>query len=270
MRVKTLRVAHVLRTHYYRFPVDLASVTKGIGSHAMRTAIRPPTDADLIFVLPRRELARFEALAVANRQSYVLQEVKGVLLDTFPSTDIKGDGPAVVVDFASLKVEVVPAFKEGVNYFVPSTQDGGRWKLEMPNAEIVQLAAADARAKGKVRDLIRLMKAWRRYREVPIRSVPLRLAAIEFLRSWPLATTGDYRHYGLLVQDFLEYLIPFRGGTAMMPGTGELLNIGDDWSPEASRALKLAQRAVFFSRSAPAVTPPYWSDIFGPEFAASP
>ena len=37
--------------------------------------------------------------------------MKGVLLSRFPNSDVKGDGPVVVVDFVSFKVEVVPAFK---------------------------------------------------------------------------------------------------------------------------------------------------------------
>ena len=46
-----------------------------------------------------------------NKQSQLLQEIKGALEKSFPNTAIKGDGPVVKIPFTSYNVELVPAFE---------------------------------------------------------------------------------------------------------------------------------------------------------------
>lgn len=80
-----------------------------IGSWGKGTAIRPPRDIDLYFLLPVNVHQRFQVY-FGNRQSALLQEVKDVLKDTYPDTDMRGDGQVVTVGFNSFDVEVAPAF----------------------------------------------------------------------------------------------------------------------------------------------------------------
>ena len=65
---------------------------------------------DLYFLLPPHVYGRFQG-HLWNRQSALLQEVKNVLSDTYPNTDMSGDGQAVLVRFETYNVEVVPAFE---------------------------------------------------------------------------------------------------------------------------------------------------------------
>jgi hypothetical protein len=50
------------------------------------------------------------AMQIWNRQSALLQEVKGVLAETYPDTDMSGDGQVVLVRIGTYNVEVVSAF----------------------------------------------------------------------------------------------------------------------------------------------------------------
>ena len=60
-----------------------------IGSWGKNTAIRPPRDVDLYFLLPVEVYRRFE-VHLWNRQSALLQEVKGILAAKYPVTDMSG------------------------------------------------------------------------------------------------------------------------------------------------------------------------------------
>jgi hypothetical protein len=59
-------------------------------------------------------------------QSALLQEVKSVLTETYPNSDMSGDGQVVVVRFGTYNVEVVPAFAlTNGRYWICHTNDGG-------------------------------------------------------------------------------------------------------------------------------------------------
>jgi hypothetical protein len=60
-----------------------------IGSWAKDTCIRPPRDVDMYYVLPYSVYQRFQAYAPgANKQSALLQEVKGKILASYPTSSI--------------------------------------------------------------------------------------------------------------------------------------------------------------------------------------
>ena len=62
-----------------------------VGSWGKSTEIRPPRDIDVMFVLPFEVYQRFEQRP-GNKQSQLLQEVKGVLARNYPATEMRGDG----------------------------------------------------------------------------------------------------------------------------------------------------------------------------------
>jgi tRNA nucleotidyltransferase (CCA-adding enzyme) len=107
-----------------------------IGSWGKNTAGRPPRDVDLYFVLPAEVYHRFQR-HVWNRQSALLREVKSVIAETYPDTDMSGDGQIVLVRFESYNVEVVPAFPlMNGHYWICDTSNGGRYKETNPWAEV--------------------------------------------------------------------------------------------------------------------------------------
>ena len=68
-----------------------------VGSYGRGTAINT-SDLDVLIQLPDSEYERFSSM-YGNGQSRLLQAVKNAILDTYPNTDIKGDGQVVVVSF---------------------------------------------------------------------------------------------------------------------------------------------------------------------------
>ena len=94
---------------------------------------------------------RFEG-RTGNRQSQLLQEVKGVLATTFTTTSLKGDGPVVKVPFTSYNVELIPAFSlTNGQYWVCMTDSGGYYKNADYDAESRRVKASNDSTKSNTR-----------------------------------------------------------------------------------------------------------------------
>jgi len=91
--------AAALRNHYYSASETDSHLTV-IGSTMKNTTITPIADGDGVFRMPAGTYGRFQAY-LGNGQSALLQEVRGVLANRYPLTQIRGDGPVVVVSFLS-------------------------------------------------------------------------------------------------------------------------------------------------------------------------
>ena len=91
------------------------------GSYGRNTAIFT-SDIDLICILPPSVYSRFDRYTY-NGQSALLQEVKNVLSDRYPRTEMSGDGQVVCVDFSDgISFEIVPSFRlENGMYCYPDT-----------------------------------------------------------------------------------------------------------------------------------------------------
>lgn len=163
---KRAGVVNCLNQHYYGSPSDTQN-SFFIGSWGKNTAVRPPRDVDLYFVLPVEVYHRFQNYA-GNHQSALLQEVKGVLSRKYYNTDMRGDGQVVLVRFDSYAVELVPAFLlQNGHYWICDTNDGGSYKETNPSTEAHRIDAIDAANNRNLRPLIRMLKAWQSNSSVP-------------------------------------------------------------------------------------------------------
>jgi tRNA nucleotidyltransferase (CCA-adding enzyme) len=156
-RTKHAGVRSTLNAHYYGTSSQYANSLL-VGSWGKSTAIRPPRDVDVMFVLPFSVYERFQKVT-GNKQSQLLQEVKGVLQRTYTSTTMRADGQIIIVPFASYAVEVVPAFLlQSGQYYICDTNGGGSYKTVDPVAEEKAVTALDTKTNGNARNLIRMMK----------------------------------------------------------------------------------------------------------------
>lgn len=259
--IKQTGVRATLNRHYYNLESETANsmLTGAWGKHLR---VRPPRDVDILFVLPWDVYYRFEQRA-GNKQSQLLQEVKSVLGAEYTESDIGGDGQVVVVRFASMPVEVVPAFElSDGQFWICDTNYGGTYRTTDPRAEIADLDASDQANGGVTRNLIRMMKQWQRHCAVPLKSYILERLAVELLRTWPYERS--YFWYDWLVRDFLAYLTSRISGGIIMPGTGEWIGLGEAWASHARIAYAAALRACDYERDNENVLAGYeWQTIFG-------
>jgi len=257
--------AGVLKTLYRHYYPDIHENGYDLlaGSWGKDLRTRPPRDIDVYFCLPVEIYFRFE-LRTGNRQSQLLQEVKGIIAKTYPTTNIKGDGPVVVVGFNRMSVEVVPSFLLANGQFrILISNDGGSYKNADPDAELQQLSAADNFCSGNLRPMIQMAKAWQSHCSVPLKSFYLELLMTEFLVNYSYREYG-YFWYDWFFRDFLHYLMSKTNGTVTVPGTGEVIEIGDAWRSKAITAAGLSLSACEYEyKDLEASAGLDWQRIFG-------
>ncbi|TGQ27739.1 MULTISPECIES: nucleotidyltransferase [unclassified Mesorhizobium] len=231
------------------------------GSWGKGTNTRPPRDIDLFYVLPIEVFHRFQN-AQNNRQSQLLQEVRGVLSTPYPQTNIRGDGQVVVVGFNTIAVEVVPSFQiEGGRYFICDTHNGGSYKSANPHAEIVNIEAGDVGSARNLRSVIRILKKWKHENNVPLKSYLLEALATEFMAQCQRRSNG-YFYYDWIMRDFFTWLVGRANGYLWVPD--EIVALGDDWKSRAENARDRAVRAcVHEQQNQIANAGDEWQKIFG-------
>jgi len=237
-----------------------------VGSWGKSTTTRPPRDIDVYFLLPAAVYLRYQNYAY-NRQSALLQEVKNQLLLTYTKTDMSGDGQVVVVNFGSYSVEVVPAFALTTQgrYWICDTHNGGSYKETAPWSEMNQLDSADKANAGNLRPLIRMLKAWQAYCSVPIKSFHLELLAAEFIAqsSWRLKS---WFYFDWIIRDFFYFLYHRANGVVFVPGTFEIMSLGNQWQSLAESAYRRAIKACSHEYDNRVVDAgDEWQKIFGPD-----
>jgi hypothetical protein len=135
-----------------------------VGSYGRGTAI-DTSDIDILIELPRDVYNQYDAHK-GNGQSRLLQAVKNAILETFPHSDVRGDGQVVVVNFTDgIKFEILPTFKI-LDYFgrwtgkydYPDSNMGGNWLSTNPKAEQDAMVQKNRESNGLLYDTCRHMR----------------------------------------------------------------------------------------------------------------
>jgi hypothetical protein len=264
------RVRDVLKKHYYSSgwtgPTSIL-----IGSYGKGTACRPPTDVDILFIMPSNLFEKYNR-PYTNNQSQLLQDVKDVLKVTYPSTTMRADGQVVVVSFSgSFTVEVIPVFRSNNpdTYYTPDTHNGGSWKTTNPAAEKNNITTCNAISAGKATHMIKMSKVWRHVCNVPIKSLAVELVCVEFVKQWEYRDKST-TYYDWMVRDFFPFILARKGGVLAIPGINEYCYIGDAWESRANTALDNAKSACGYEAlegdSNNTNANNYWKKTFGDFF----
>ena len=112
---------------------------------------------------------------LSQHSSYSLQLIRQALTNRFPYTDVSVRTPAVAIFFGGGEevTEVVPAnFLKSTDsyggYEIPDGNDG--WTKSSPEKHKGWIKQLDDKLGKKVKPLIRFIKAWRYYQNVPLTS----------------------------------------------------------------------------------------------------
>ena len=145
------------------------------GSFGNGTNVSGYSDVDYFAVIPTANLKA--------DSSVTLSQIASALRERFPTTpNIRANGPAVQVPFGldgAEHTEIVPVdatgiTKLGYRQFDMPDENGG-WMFSAPESHNAYVEHHDDRLQGRLRQLIRLVKAWRSLRNAPIRSFYLEM-----------------------------------------------------------------------------------------------
>lgn len=249
-----------------------------VGSYGKNTAIRPPSDLDIMLVLPKSIYERYSIwaylLTTRNAQSEFLQEVKRKIEEHFPATELKADRQVIAVKYASsFSAEIIPCFHipDSTKYKIADTKDGGNWTEVNPDKEAKSLSESNAATTGNTVRLIKMIKCWKKNCNVPLKSFHLEILAQEFLANYKDSTCSP-SGLDLLVKDFFRWLYNkgvtlFFDPSIIHPGTGEEINIGKVWQSKVDSALDAALAAISQEQKGnSSLANSEWQKIFGKDF----
>lgn len=154
-----------------------------VGSVGRLTAIAKTSDYDVLYVLPGEVFTRFDNYA-NNGQSALLQEIKEAIQETYPSTQMRGDGQVVDVTFNDGVVEVVPAFEQSDGSFTyPDSNDGGKWKTTKPIQEIAAAISAKDGSLDIYSYLCYLARKWKNHTGFAFKGLLIDTLVLDYLNS---------------------------------------------------------------------------------------
>ena len=148
------------------------------GSFGNGTSISGYSDVDYMASIPSETLK-------ANSTTS-LTELRNALAARFPNTGVRSACPAVVVPFGpdwKETTEVTPAdcvatSGDYVVYNIPDC-DGG-WMKSSPDAHNSYVRGIDKSLSNKVKPLVRFIKAWKYFRDVPVSSFYIELRVAKY------------------------------------------------------------------------------------------
>jgi len=267
---KAERIAKSLFAKYYTDLNFSTSCYVKIGSYGKGTAVRPPSDLDMLFLLPLDVYTRIDVLT-GNKQSQLLQEIRRTLVITFPNTEVSADGPAIVAPFQTYNVDIVPAFRFTTGdlagqYLIADTRDGGRWRLSNPVAEYNWLQQTDAASAGKATHLVKVLKAWKRECNVEIKSVCLEILAGVFVAQWQYRDKTIF-YYDWMIRDFFAFMLQHVNGWVRPAGIAKQIPLGNCWESKCRTAYSRALKACDYEYVGKGFdASEQWQKIFGSQF----
>lgn len=271
-----MEIGHALRQHFrskghpapLRLNVEHSSLRESdyllIGGHAKGTALRPARLIDMVFVLPRG----MRPVAENRRDTeLILDEMAVALNGKFAASESPGGEWLRVRSFDDVAIRLIPAFRTtGDNLIVALPRSSKMWLAMNPAAEFTHLRGADLSSGGKATHLIKMLKAWRGHREVPITPFALELMVCEFVHAWTYMRRS-LLFYDWMIRDFFFWAAHQAGREILTPVALECVALGDRWLEQAERAHELAQTACAMEReNCDAEAIACWCDVFGPHF----
>lgn len=223
-----------------------------VGSYGRGTAINV-SDLDVLVELPNSEYDHFASLS-GNGPSRLLQAVRKAILDTYPRTDISGDGQVVVVNFTDgMKFEVLPAFQKtdywgqwDGTYIYPDSNMGGNWPTTEPKAEQDAMATKNGYwySNGLLFDTCKHIRAIRAeyYSSYHLSGILVDSFVFNAIGDWHWLRDSE-RYSGNSVsyeQSLLNYYYNGYSWMVCAPGSGKRVD-GDDWEVLGMVLKKMAQ-----------------------------
>jgi hypothetical protein len=154
------------------------------GSIGNGTGIKRYSDTDYFATIPVKVLT--------DDSAYFLRKLKTALKETFPSTSgIEVNSPAVVIPFgiyASENLEVTPCNYSGMidttvgkfpKYTIPDGSGG--WMASSPQAHNKYVDNLNDKLSGKLKPVIKFIKAWKFMQGVPLISFYVELRVAKFM-----------------------------------------------------------------------------------------
>lgn len=168
------------------------------GSYARWTKTKPLKDVDIFCVLKDEE-RHYRT----KNPSVLLSAVEDVLVEKYGSSNVEMNRRSVTASFGVAEIngetndqimsfDVVPAFAKDDYYEIPDAGQSSGWTATNPKIHADLAVEANEAFSGEWKGIVRMMKAWNRQNDKPVKpSFLIEIMALELLYP-PFG--GDYRY----------------------------------------------------------------------------
>lgn len=242
---------------------SLTSNRLRVGSYGRFTAINNLSDLDMLYILPDTEWENYRN----NGQVKLLDDVKKAIEQRYPTTELKKDRLVVQVKYNDFLVEVQPVFRlDSGGFCYPDTYDGGKWKETKPHLEIKAMRMANEQKNNNLRNLCRMLRAWKNKHGVVMGGLLIDTLAYNFLMSTSDYDDKSYSNYPDMIRDFFEYLskLDSQRKEYLALGSNQKVKVKEPFVRKAERALDIINKA--FNAETLEIYNLRWRDLFGRYF----
>ncbi len=209
-----------------------------VGSYGRGTAINV-SDLDILVELPYEEYEHFKFLTY-NGPSRLLQAIKKAIQETYPRTEVHGDGQVVVVSFSDgMRFEVLPAFKNikwGIwdgTFIYPDSNMGGNWLSTNPKAEQEAMARINYDSNGLLYDTCKHIRTVRAnyFSSYHLSGILIDSFISKAIQGWHWLRDGEEKIYSATSyeQALLNYYRSISYNSIYAPGSGMYVDAYKDW-----------------------------------------
>jgi predicted nucleotidyltransferase len=240
-----------------------------VGSYGRGTDIHT-SDIDMVVELPSWVYDQFNSYS-SNGQSALIQSVKNTIQKTYSTSYVSGDGQVIKLNFSDgICFEIVPAFinTDEKSYMYPDTNDGGKWRVTDPRAEISAINTGNNLWNKNLKRLCRMARCWKDKWEVPIGGLLIDTLAYRFLSQWSY-TGQSYMFYDWMTRDFFEFLKNQNSEQLywLAPGSNQYVWGKGLFQYKALRCYNLSVEAIKYETdNMPYSANSKWREIYGIKF----
>ncbi len=239
-----------------------------VGSYGRDTEIWT-SDIDIIVELPSSMYYTYNNYSY-NGQSALLQKVKNCLQNTYSTSDISGDGQVIVINFSDgITFEIVPAFlRDDNSYIYADTNNGGSWKITNPKAEIRAIKEMNENTNGNLKNLCRMIRAWKEKCSVNMPGILIDTLAYNFISAWKYSDKSFF-YYDYMSRDFFEFLknLNTEQNYWFAPGSNKFVYKESNFQYKAKIAYQNALDAIESANNDYEWSyKSYWRNIYGTRF----
>ena len=213
-----------------------------VGSYGRGTAIRGVSDLDMLYILPASIRDNYKG--ESGPQS-ILSRTRKAILARYSSSDVRVDQCVVGVQFQNFKFEVQPVFENGDGSFSYPDTYAKSWKVTNPRDEIEAICTYDGLTRGNLRNLCKIVRAWKNEHGVVMGGLLIDTLAYNFFRG-----TTDYDDvttvtYDYMVRDFFKFLSEEADHEHYAAlGSGQRVKVKKRFQRRAKRAYELCLEAI--------------------------
>lgn len=237
-----------------------------VGSYGRKTAIDGISDLDMIFEISDDDYKKYDSRK-HNGQSDLLQDTKLAIAETYPNTDLRGDGQVVVVNFSNFIVEVCPANLQSDNsYKYPDSNNGGSWKITKPRQEITEINSFNQTTNSNLKNLCKMTRSWKNKNGVKMGGLLIDTFCYDFLKENEEYHSTTFTDYDELVRDLFKYMSELSKEQKFWyaPGSNQKVYKKSNFHSKAKKAFNNAKEAIEKEDNKTVYS--IWRKIFGNKF----